>query len=535
MTDTLTRTRRRSFAERLVEGPVGFRRRLERLGPTFIKIGQFLALRPDLIPQEYSDELMHLLDRVPSMPWGEASAVLREEMKADPGEFFAYINPRPAAAGSLAQTHAARLKDGTEVAVKIQRPGIREKITRDLGRARRLALLLELSGGSFILEPREVVDEFSRWLAQEIDFNHELKNLNRLYDLAAGSGFQKIPRPYPALCTKRVLTSEFLRGIPVSDLLSTLRAGGGRGAERVLGVDRDRLAANLIWGSLSQIFRYQFFHADLHPGNLIALPDDVIGFVDFGLCAELDETVRDRQMRYVSAFYSGDSERMFDAVSDILIPSEDTDMDAFRSDFLSEVRIPLNRARAPRPARDEGGPERDRSPIAQGMVAMLRTARRHRLNVPVRVLSMYKALLTAETVAHELGANVDLRTVGGDFFFELRREEALRGVEPDNLETSFLSTVSLLRDSPGQLRQILTELSEGRFELNVNVSEAPKVRRVRNRRLRLLVTSVLSVGVSLLLAAPDLTTAYGAYARWPLWAALLLLYVSVFLQWRRLR
>ncbi|HYC89912.1 MAG TPA: AarF/UbiB family protein [Thermoanaerobaculia bacterium] len=535
MTETATSTRRRSLPERLVGGPAGFRRRLERLGPTFIKIGQFLALRPDLVPQEYSDELMHLLDRVPPMPWNEARAVLREELKADPGEFFAHINPRPAAAGSLAQAHAARLKDGTEVAVKIQRPGIREKITRDLGRARRLALLLELSGRSFIASPREVVEEFARWLAQEVDFTHELKNLERLYDLAAGSSFQKIPRPYPALSTQRVLTSEFLQGIPVSDLLSTLRSGRDRESGRVLGVDRDRLAANLIRGSLVQIFRYQFFHADLHPGNLIALDEDAIGFVDFGLCAELDETVRERQMRYVAAFYSGDAERMFDAVSDILVPSEETDMDAFRADFLAELRVPISRGQSGRRAREETRDERDRSPIADGMVAMLRTARRHRLHVPVRVLSMYKALLTAEIVAHELGASVDLRSVGREFFLELQRDEFVRAIEPDNLETSFLSGVSFLRDSPGQFRRLLTELSEGRYELNVKISEAPRVRRVRNRRLRLLVTAVLSVSVALLLAAPDLTVALGAYAKWPAWAALALLYLSIFVQWRRLR
>jgi len=368
-----------------------------------------------------------------------------------------------------------------------------------------------------------------------VDFNHELNNLERLYDLAAGSDFQKIPRPFPAFSTQRVLTSEFLRGIPVSELLLTLRSDSGDQSGRVLGVDRDRLAANLILGSLVQIFRYQFFHADLHPGNLIALPGDVIGFVDFGLCAELDETVRERQMRYVSAFYSGDAERMFDAISDILVPSEETDMDAFRSDFLTEVRIPVDRGRGGRPAREEARGERARSPIADGMVAMLRTARRHKLQVPARVLSMYKALLTAEIVAHELGASVDLRSVGSEFFFELQREEVLRVVEPGNLETSLLSAVSLLRDSPGQFRQMLSELSEGRFELKVNVSEGPKTRSVRNRRLRLLVTSILSVSVSLLLAAPDLTAAAGTSVRWSLWAALGLLYVSIFFQWRRLR
>jgi ubiquinone biosynthesis protein len=528
---------RRSFAEWLVKGPVGFRRRLERLGPTFVKIGQFLALRPDLIPQEYCDELMHLMDHVPPFPWQDASAILKEELGGEPREIFAYINPRPVAAGSLAQTHVARLGDGTEVAVKIQRPGIRAKILRDIGRARRLAGLLEVSGTSFIVSPREVVEEFSGWLMQEIDFKHELRNLARLHDLAADSRFEKIPRPFPAFSSSRVLTAEYLRGVPVGELLSTSRDTRLRGNEEIaaLGVDRDLLARNLIWSSLVQIFRYQFFHADLHPGNLIALPGGVMGFVDFGLCDELDETVREHQMRYVSAFYSGDTNKMFNAVADILIPCEETDMDAFRAEFMAETSTHLGRTRAERPGYGDPATERGRSPIADGMVGMLRAARRNKLRVPTRVLSMYKALLTAETVAHKLGTNVDLRSVGEEFFFELRREEALRGVEPDNLESSFLSMVSLLRDSPSQLQQLLTELSEGRFELKVNVTEGPKARRIRNRRARLVVTSILSVCVALLLLVPELPTVFGVSARWLLWAALLLLYITIFIQWRHLR
>jgi ubiquinone biosynthesis protein len=536
MIDTVKKSRR-SFAERFVEGPTGFRRRLERLGPTFIKIGQFLALRPDLIPQEYCDELMHLMDRVPPFPWKDASATLREELGGEPNEIFAHINPRPVAAGSLAQTHVARLDDGTEVAVKIQRPGIRAKILRDMVRAKRLARMLELSGTSLILSPREVVEEFSGWLMQEIDFKHELRNLTRLHELAAGSRFAKIPRPFPAFSTSRVLTAEYLRGIPVGELLLTLRDRRLNGDEQIdaPGIDRDLLARNLLWSSLVQIFRYQFFHADLHPGNLIALPGGVMGFVDFGLCDELDETVRERQMRYVAAFYSGDANRMFNAVTDIIVPGEETDMDAFRAEFMAETSTNLGRARAERPGYDDPLIERGRSPIADGMVGMLRAARRNKLHVPTRVLSMYKALLTAETVAHQLGTNVDLRSVGREFFSELRREEALRGVEPDNLEISFLSMVSLLRDSPSQLQQLLTELSEGRFELKVNVTEGLKARRIRNRRARLLVTSILSVCVALLLSVPEMPTVFGASLRWPLWTVLLLLYISIFILWRRLR
>lgn len=529
------KNRRRSVVERFVEGPVGFRQRLERLGPTFIKIGQFLALRPDLIPQEYCDELMLLMDRVQPFPWEQARAILREELGGEPNEVFAYINPRPVAAGSLAQTHIARLKEGTEVAVKIQRPDVRLRIERDLRRARRLARLLEISGTSLIVSPTEVVEELTGWLMQEIDFKHELRNLTRLYGLAVGDRFQIIPRPFTAFSTSTILTAEYLRGLPVSELLLTIRSGRQDADIDALGVDRDRLARNLLWSSLVQIFRYQFFHADLHPGNLIALPGDVIGFVDFGLCDELDETVRNRQMRYLSAVYNADLDQMFNALTDILTPSEETDMDAFRSEFMVEISPYLKRTQNDQRSHGDLGTETDRSPFAQSLVGVLRAARRHKLLVPARVLSMYRAILTAETVAYQLGTTVDLRSVGREFFASLQREEALRAINPDKLESTFLNMVSLLEDSPGQLHHLLTELSEGAFELNVTISESPKVRRIRNRRLRLLITSILSIGIALLLIVPGLPVVFGASLRWPIGLVLILLYISILFQWTRLR
>ncbi len=321
-----------TLAGKLVHGPVGFRKLLERLGPTFIKLGQFLAMRPDVVPQRYCDELMSLLDRVPPFPWEQAKAILTEDLGADPSEIFELINPRPAATGSLAQVHRAYLHDGTEVAVKILRPGIREAVERDLKRSRLLARVLELSGATLILDPRETVAELSRWMLREIDLERELANLTRLYRLTAHSRIELIPRPYPDLCGPRVLTLEYLQGVSISDIITARRTDRRAELERIesLGIDRTRLAENLVTACLQQIFRYQFFHADLHPGNLMAMPGSAIGFVDFGLCDELDETIRDRQVRYLSAIYDGDPEQIYKATLEVLDADERSDLTKFR-------------------------------------------------------------------------------------------------------------------------------------------------------------------------------------------------------------
>jgi ubiquinone biosynthesis protein len=498
---------------------------LERLGPTFIKIGQFLALRPDLIPQAYCDELLNLLDRVPPFPWAGAQQILRAELGDDPEKLFRSIDTTPVAAGSLAQVHAAVTHSGVEVAVKILRPRIEEQVKRDLRRARLLAGLLDRSGVTLVVSPREVIAELTVWLGEEIDLNHELGNLTRLRQLSQ-SATERIPKPFPRLCTTHVLTVEYIHGVRFTELIGSRYTPPG--------IDRAALAANLLRSTLNQIFRYRFFHADLHPGNLIALEDNAIGYVDFGLCDHLDDTVRNRQLRYLSAVYNHDIDGMFRALSEILVASDDTDLQAFRTDFYAETGAYFDRIEHARGDRQAQASDRQ-SPIAEWLIRVMRSARRHRLRFPPRILSLYRALLTAETVARRLGGKADLRRAGREFFEELRWEELFRESSLERLQPIFLSIVSLLRDGPGQLQQILSDTAEGRLALTVSVTESAQARRRKDHRAKLLAAAVLSAAASILLAQAGGTSVFGVRAAWPLGALLVALYGTVLWQWRRLR
>jgi ubiquinone biosynthesis protein len=415
--------------------------------------------------------------------------------------------------------------------VKIQRPGIRERVVRDLSRARVLARVLEAGRVSAVVPPREVVEELTSWMLEELDFAHELANVTRLYELAANSAVERIPRPYPELSTALVLTTDYVPGIPFSELLLSLRSGTPqeRGRIAASGVDVDRLAENLIRATLTQMFRYRFFHADLHPGNLLALPDDTVGFVDFGLCDELDETVGERQTRYLEAVYARDVDRMFAALVEILVPAEETDIAAFRRDFSAETRTYLGRIGSSSEHATEGA----RSPIADWMVAVMRVARRHGMRLPSRVLSMYRALLTAESVAHQLGARADLRTVGRDFFRALRLDELAQGFDPNDVQAAALTWLSLVRDGPGQLQQLLSELSSGRYALTVNMTESPRTARARDRRARLVSTAVLAATVSTLVVAAAVADVSRGWT-WVLLGVLAVVYAAIGWQWRRL-
>jgi ubiquinone biosynthesis protein len=526
---TLSQSKRPGVFQKMIGGPTGFRRQLEHLGPTFIKIGQFLALRPELIPEEYCDELMKLLDRVPAFPWQEARVIVESEFGRDISLIFPYIDPEPIAAGSLAQVHRARLRDGTNVAVKIRRPNIEDLVRRDIRRARLLVRFLELSGALPALSPREVLDEVSNWLLQEIDFTRELANLTRLHSLAAEDANQRIPRPYPEYSTAKILTTEYIQGVSFSDLLKVLRPDQAAPRNRISeGIDFNKLAENLVFSCLTQIFRYQFFHADLHPGNLITLPGNVIGFVDFGLCDELDPTVRQRQMRYFYAAYLGDVEMMYRALIEILIPSDDTDFESFRREFMNETATWQSR-------REEVIRAGQRSPTGQWMIAIMRAARRHGFRIPPRILSMYRALLTAETVAGRLGPEADMQSVGRRFFASLQWDEVFRSVDPEAIPPYLLNLLSLAQRSPAQLDQLLSELAESRFSLNTIGTESPRTERVRNRRVRIMVSAVASISIALLVAKPALPIIAGIDVVWPLVIVLILVYLSMFVQLRGLR
>jgi ubiquinone biosynthesis protein len=534
----------------LPTGPVSFCMRLQQLGPAFVKFGQYMALRPDILPQEYTDRLMLLSDEAPQFTWTEARAILTEDLGGDPTEIFASVNMRPIAAGTLAQAYLARLKDGAEVVVRVQRPGIKSQMLRDLQQTRLLEQAFKQNGISPAISPRHLVSEVTAWILRELDFSQEMVNIERMYNIMAGSVLERVPRPFPGFSSPRVITTEHLQGVSMSALLSAWASGHEAEVERVdsLGFDPDRVAGNLSATILRQIFQYRFFHVNVHPTNLLVLPDNLVAFVSFGSCTEIDEYARERLLDGLSFGYGSQTERIFSALNEVLVPSRQTDVEAFRRDFEAETRALL----AGRTANGNG-----RVPVAapgavarpydtarstdlpstalRGFIGLMRAASVHRVRVPAPILDAYCALVAVDTIARQIGSIVDLEMVGKDFLNRLRLQRSVHAFEPENLQPVVLGLLELLRDSPDQLRQILSELSDGRLTLNMYTLESPRAARSRNKRVTLLATSILSVSLAILVAIPDVPAPYGFSLRWIFLAVLFLLYIWLYLQWRRLR
>ncbi len=520
----MNRVLRDSLFRFVAGGPVEFRRRLEALGPTFIKLGQYLALQPDVIPQDYADEFMKLQDAAAPFPWPQAQQIITEEL-GDPANFFQEIDPIPIGSGSLAQVHVGTLINGAKVAIKILRPGIHEQVRRDLRRARMLARLADLSSWS-VISPHELVDQLAEALYEELDLNREANNIQRLRELSRDSTIERIPYMYPELSTSRILTAEFVGGVPMRRVLAATPA-----ELQEWNIDPNRLAVNLFLSTLQQIFRYQFFHGDIHPGNLKVLPGNVIGYVDFGLCSTMDENFRRVQVRFLDALYNGDLDTIHRVLLEMLVPTSESDPEGLHRDLLAVSHDWQNLALA-LSGKDSNI---DRPPVAQTLVGALRAAKRNRFRIPPQLLAMYRTLLTSEMMSWQIGSGRELMAAGREFFTALRSHEALAVLDPSNTRSATLSVLNLVRDAPGQLNQILSELARGTFHVNVQVTENSRLARRRDQRYRLLTLGLASIGIAFLMGEPGLPNIGWLSTRLVLGILLGFLYLRAFFLWRRMR
>ena len=502
--------------------PARLRRLLIRLGPMFVKIGQFLALRPDVLPQEYCDELLQLVDQAEPEPWENIRGTIERELDAPLDELFRSIRSEPLAAGSIAQVHLARMHSGERVVVKVQRTNLDQRVKKDLNRVRWIARALDWTGVSPFTSPDEVVEELTHWLHEELDFTRELRNQQRMYRELAAESIVRVARAYPSYSSPKVITSEYLPGMPFSRVLRILREEGPA-ALADEGIDPDILAECLLETALHQVFRLRFFHADLHPGNLIAMRGNVIGLVDFGLTDVLDPSVEKRQADFLASIYGEDVSGMYRAVSQVFIEGPDTNPEAFRRDFFNET------SRWIAQKNDEPATRDSRSSAATYMVSVMRLARVHDMRLPTSVLSLYRTLLTAESVSHQLQSRATIGGVGEGFFKGLQLEQTLATFAPGPVIAWLMQLNYLVRSGPGNVQQILSDVADGRFILPVRTMDSEQSRRVGNQRTRLLTLAILFLAISLLIAMP----------RWDvleplLWATLVVDFVGMVLLWRKL-
>jgi ubiquinone biosynthesis protein len=392
--------------------PQGLRMALEELGPTYIKLGQILSTRPDLIPVEFLRELAKLQDKVPPFSFRAVRKIIEQELNAPLEEKFEAFTETPLASASIGQVHKARLHDGREVAVKIQRPGIQRMIEVDLEILLHLATLMERHIEELALHrPIKIVEEFARTLEKELDYHLEAANMERIALNFAGNRNVRIPRLFRDYCTSRILTAEFIDGIKVSDL-DRLDAAG---LDRKLITDR---GAGIL---LKQIFEHGFFQADPHPGNIFVLPSNVICLIDFGMIGAVDRRTREVFVELVDSVIKKDAAR----TSRIFLQLTDWDEEPDPRRFESEVADFMAR-HLYRPLKDIR--------VGKLLHQLLEMASRYRLRIPPNIFLMMKALTTVEGVA---------RMLDPDFDFIRKAEPFIKKILLDRYSPERISSDSL--------------------------------------------------------------------------------------------
>jgi ubiquinone biosynthesis protein len=348
--------------------PERLRQVFEDLGGTFVKFGQMLALQPDILSPEYCNALFDLLDRVEAFPYADARRIVTEELGRPPEEVFDSFDPKPLATASVGQVYVAYL-EGRKVAVKVQRPRVEVEFAGDLRlMAATMATIrwLRLKPCYWMLEP---MTEFVGWTREEIDYRNEARYSERLRGFAAGNPIQYVPKVYTEYTTRRLLVVEFLDGVT---LLEYLRARD-RGDEvlprrlKAMGYDGRRFAANVIDNFLGDAFRHGLYHADLHPANLMILPGNVVGYIDFGITGVLSPYSRRHLMIMTLALAQGDMETLSSQFLKLSVFGRGSDVAGFRLGLETLARDWYEH---------EGGHKRLRVNFTRVMTDMLQLSRR---------------------------------------------------------------------------------------------------------------------------------------------------------------
>jgi ubiquinone biosynthesis protein len=418
----------------------------EELGPTFVKLGQILATRPDLVPMSLVQELRKLQDAVPPFPSEEARREIQRALGRPIDEVFARFEDAPLAAASIAQVHRAWLPGGEPVVVKVRRPNLESTVRTDVEILRALASVLEENAPELRqVQPEAIVEEFAHAIGRELDLRNEAYNLLRFAANFAGDPHVHVPRVHLDLSSETVLVMEYVDGIKASNLTALDRAG----------IDRKRLAALGVEFCLKQVFEHGFFHADPHPGNLFVLPGPVIAPIDMGMMGALDAETIDALLELLVGILMRDPDKIIALLRRLRLVDERVDVPRMRRD----VRELVDRYYA--------------VPIASVDVAVLisqlfEVLQRHRVVVPSELLLIGKALATIEGMARELDPALDPIRAIRPYVLRvyLRRLADPRFVARDALELA-REWADAATSLPGDLRAIARDLRRGELRIGM--------------------------------------------------------------------
>ncbi|WP_085873785.1 MULTISPECIES: ABC1 kinase family protein [unclassified Nocardioides] len=454
---------------------------LESMGPTFIKLGQLLSTRFDLLPASYTTALSRLQDQVEPFEFEVVRATIAEELGGDVRHLFAEFDPNPLAAASLGQVHRATLRGGREVAVKVQRPGVREEVRADMAALARIATVADKGsdlGRTYGFA--RLLREFERSLNLELDYRREARNLERFVGLMSAYDLLVVPEPVPALTSGRVLTMDYIEGRKVTDV----------GPLGLLDLDTRAIVEQLFSAYLKCILEEGFLHADPHPGNVLVTPDGRLAILDLGMVATIPPRLQEKVVRLLVAIGDDNGEQAARVLATMGQPLDSYDATAFRDDVTHLVSDSIAQGRDLQAGRL--------------LVELSRVSGSHGLRPPPEMSMVGKALLNLDQTTLHLNPDfVPAEAIRENLPHLLR--DGLR-TSPGGLVTAALDAKEFTAELPRRANQILENLADGRLRLRVDAVDEERLHTVLHRlanRLTLgLVISATILGASLLMQVP---------------------------------
>lgn len=488
-----------------LEPPARARRALEDLGPTFIKLGQVLATRVDLLDPEWIAEFSKLQDSAPPTPYADIRQQLSEDLGAPPEEVFAAFDPEPLAAASIAQVYRARLKDGSAVVVKVRRPGVQSIIKADLRWLMRLVELVETENPELRnFHPQEIVRQFELSLRRELDFATECSNTERIaknfegytdpdaVPPAAGlpaAPIIVIPRIHWQYTGERVCVQEYIDGIPGRDLAAADHAG----------LNRKILARRGARAVLKMIVEDGFFHADPHPGNVYYLPGNRIAFIDFGMVGRLTEERRDQMIQLLYGFVQHEPERIIDVVCNWSSEGS-TDEEG----LMREIQTFVDKY--------HGVPLKQLS-LGAMLSDLMTILRKYRITLPPDLALLVKAFITLEGMGRELNPDFEMAAEAMPILEQSVRARYAPAALIKRGWHSIGEMLAMISGLPHDLSKLLRTARRGRLEIHIDVTHLKHVGNqldgAANRMVVGIVVASLIIGSSIVMTVPGGPTLLG--------------------------
>jgi predicted unusual protein kinase regulating ubiquinone biosynthesis (AarF/ABC1/UbiB family) len=470
--------------------PAEFSRDLEALGPTFIKLGQMLSTRPDIVPPAYAAALERMQEDVSPVPVAQIRQALEADLGVRLSKIFLTFDEVPLGTASLAQVHRAVLRDGTAVAVKVQKPGVAQRLLSDLSMLRQIANAADrLTKVGRSLRFTDWLEEFARTLVAELDYVAEAENLERFASHLKDYPELMVPRPVWDLTRRRVLTMELVEGVRVDQVPAVRRI-----EQPML-----PLSSALLRGYLDQIFIHGEIHADPHPGNLRVTPDNRLAIFDLGMVANVPPGQRECLLKLLFAAVDGRGEQV--AREMLALGTQLEDFDGER--FNREIGQLISRYSA------------HSETISEGIVVLdlVRTAMASGLRTPPELSMLGKALLNLDTVCRALSPELDAKAVVEGHLQHVMRARLRQSFSSPNMASELMDLQSLAREGPRKVSDILGLLSENKLQVRISGLEEShlmeSLQKIANRVAAGVVTAALIMASALMMRIPTASTLFG--------------------------